>query len=271
MAGQFGSALEGAVVMGMEQRTRGADFKAGKGESVRIGTINPNGQRCLGHQGVKGTDHGQKAYGVHCTKCHHEYGANGTDMHERRCPACQGGAPGIPYLATATATDQESKSLLNLAGEFAVASELNRRGVHAAVTYGASKRADIFAIGKDSERLVRVEVKCTDKGRWPIGARGATPPAVEGDRVRWVFVLMPPPLGPAPTAEARADATPRYFVLTPAEVFAAFKRGADKYNEGYRAKHGKDYDKLGMPNLLIADVEPFESRWDLIVDVLNAE
>ena len=37
---------------------------------------------------------------------------------------------------------QERKSFLNLAGEFAVASELNRRGVHAAVTYGTSKRAD---------------------------------------------------------------------------------------------------------------------------------
>ena len=34
---------------------------------------------------------------------------------------------------------QERKSFLNLAGEFAVASELNRRGVHAAVTYGTSK------------------------------------------------------------------------------------------------------------------------------------
>ena len=41
---------------------------------------------------------------------------------------------------------QERKSFLNLAGEFAVASELNRRGVHAAVTYGTSKRADIFAM-----------------------------------------------------------------------------------------------------------------------------
>lgn len=252
----------------MKKRTETGDFRSGKGESAQIGAVNRNAQQVLGHQGLKGTDHGQRAYGVHCQQCGHEYGANGSDLHERKCPACQEGAPGIPYLAPVS--DQESKSLLNLAGEFAVASELNRRGVHAAVTYGASKRADIFAIGKDSERLVRVEVKCTDKGRWPIGARGATAPGADADRARWVFVLMPPPLGLAPSPEDRAVAAPRFFVLTPADVFAAFKRGADKFNEGYRARHGKDYDKLGMPNLSMGDVEPFESRWDLIVDVVNA-
>jgi hypothetical protein len=25
------------------------------------------------------------------------YGTNGSDMHGRRCPECQGGAPGIRY------------------------------------------------------------------------------------------------------------------------------------------------------------------------------
>ena len=39
---------------------------------------------------------------------------------------------------------QERKSFLCLAGEFAVASELNRRGVHAAVTYGTSPPARAF-------------------------------------------------------------------------------------------------------------------------------
>lgn len=253
----------------MKKRTETGDFRSGKGESAQIGAVNRNRQEVLGHQGLKGTDHGQRAYGVRCLECGHEYGANGSDLHERKCPACQGGAVGIPFLATVS--DQEAKSLLNLAGEFAVASELNRRGVHAAVTYGASKRADIFAIGKDSERLVRVEVKCTDKGRWPIGARGATRPGAGGDRARWVFVLMPPTLGKALSVAGRAAAAPRFFVLTPADVFAAYGRGAAQYNERYRAKNGKDYDKLGMPTLLLGDVEPFESRWELIVDIVSAK
>jgi hypothetical protein len=28
------------------------------------------------------------------------YGTNGTDMYERRCPECQGGAAGIQYWKT---------------------------------------------------------------------------------------------------------------------------------------------------------------------------
>ena len=80
---------------------------------------------------------------------------------------------------------QERKSFLNLAGEFAVASELNRRGVHAAVTYGTSKRADIFAMADSRDRVVRIEVKCSGQRKWLIGTRGASPPTQESSRVRW--------------------------------------------------------------------------------------
>jgi len=57
---------------------------------------------------------------------------------------------------------QEDKAFLNLAGEFAVASELNRRRVLASVTYGASKCADVFALSPDMTRVVRIEVKATN-------------------------------------------------------------------------------------------------------------
>jgi hypothetical protein len=46
---------------------------------------------------VAGADHGQYAYKIECTICGYVYGANGSDMDERRCPECQGGAPGIRY------------------------------------------------------------------------------------------------------------------------------------------------------------------------------
>ena len=69
----------------------------GSGETVEIGYLNPNGQQCAGHCGVTGTDHGQYAYKTECKICGYVYGTNGTDMFERRCPECQGGAPGIRY------------------------------------------------------------------------------------------------------------------------------------------------------------------------------
>ena len=81
----------------MDQEDTDWHWESGGGESVEIGYLNPNDQQCCGHRGVQGTDHGQYAYKVECTKCGYVCGANGSDMHERRCPQCSGGAPGIPY------------------------------------------------------------------------------------------------------------------------------------------------------------------------------
>jgi predicted Zn-ribbon and HTH transcriptional regulator len=42
------------------------------------------------------TDHNQFVYQLACSKCGHNYGANGSDIHSRRCPKCDGGLPGLP-------------------------------------------------------------------------------------------------------------------------------------------------------------------------------
>lgn len=81
----------------MNGQERAWQWQSGNGQHVQIGVVNRNGQRCCGHHGVLGTDHGQYAYKVDCTVCGFVYGANGSDMHERLCPECQGGAPGIRY------------------------------------------------------------------------------------------------------------------------------------------------------------------------------
>lgn len=73
------------------------DWQEGNGETVEIGYLNPNGQQCARHCGVRGTDHGQYAYKTECTICGYVYGTNGTDMFERKCRECQGGSPGIRY------------------------------------------------------------------------------------------------------------------------------------------------------------------------------
>jgi len=75
----------------------GTEWQSGAGSTVQIGSVNRNGQICCGHRGVPGTDHGQFAYRIECGNCGQVYGANGSDVHERRCPACQAGAAGIPF------------------------------------------------------------------------------------------------------------------------------------------------------------------------------
>jgi predicted RNase H-like nuclease len=75
------------------------DFRNGTTQTTTIGYINKNQQVVMGTRGIPGTDHRAKAYKLEClnSSCGYLYGANGTDIFLRKCPACQGGRPGIQY------------------------------------------------------------------------------------------------------------------------------------------------------------------------------
>ena len=95
-----GEAPEDAVTRGAPQDDQdfpAAHFRDGGGRTVKIGYLNDNGQECQGHRGQAGTDHNQLAYRMECSQCGHIYGANGSDVHHRKCPECQGGAAGISF------------------------------------------------------------------------------------------------------------------------------------------------------------------------------
>jgi hypothetical protein len=64
--------------------------------TTRVGYTNRNRQVVLRPTGQQGTDHNQQIYVLKCLKCAHEYGANGSDIHLRRCPNCEGGGEGLP-------------------------------------------------------------------------------------------------------------------------------------------------------------------------------
>ena len=75
------------------------DFQSGSSPTTRIGFINRNNQRCAGTRRVPGNDHVQFAYRMECLQpgCGEVYGANGTDIFQRKCPRCQAGAAGIDF------------------------------------------------------------------------------------------------------------------------------------------------------------------------------
>lgn len=64
--------------------------------TTKPGFENKNKQRVLRDTGLPGTDHCQRVFALECLVCHHQYGANGSDIHIRKCPKCQGGRPGLP-------------------------------------------------------------------------------------------------------------------------------------------------------------------------------
>jgi len=67
------------------------------GYSTRPGYLNRHGQVVIRNTGLPGTDHGQTVYQLGCSECGHVYGANGSDIHLRRCPMHDHGAAGLAY------------------------------------------------------------------------------------------------------------------------------------------------------------------------------
>jgi hypothetical protein len=65
--------------------------------NVQAGESNPNRQTLITKTDLPGNDHNQRVWHVRCTDCGTEYGANGSDFHHRKCPACQGGAAGLGF------------------------------------------------------------------------------------------------------------------------------------------------------------------------------
>ena len=63
-----------------------------KNYSTAVGYINRNNQINLGRTQERGTDHGQWLYRMRCEHCQTEYTSNGSDIFQKKCPACQGGA-----------------------------------------------------------------------------------------------------------------------------------------------------------------------------------
>ena len=53
------------------------------------GFKNRNEQTVIRNTGKAGTDYLQYVYEMKCQVCGHHYGANGSDIHLRKCPSCQ--------------------------------------------------------------------------------------------------------------------------------------------------------------------------------------
>ena len=66
-------------------------------KTTDVGYVNRNQQKVVRATGLAGNDHMQYIYVLRCGHCSNEYGANGSDIFQRKCPRCQGGAPGLTF------------------------------------------------------------------------------------------------------------------------------------------------------------------------------
>jgi hypothetical protein len=94
---KFSKTADG-FLLSRKQIGRTVRNSAGRGNrrpTIEPGYTNKNGQTVVSSTGLDSVSFpGQKIYRLHCSKCELEYGANGCDIHIRRCPSCQKGRAG---------------------------------------------------------------------------------------------------------------------------------------------------------------------------------
>jgi Protein of unknown function (DUF429) len=80
-----------------ERGTPRSGSRSGGRPTTKTGFENRNRQTVVRSTGLPGSDHAQSIYVLRCGHCELTYGANGSDIFQRRCPNCQGGAAGLAY------------------------------------------------------------------------------------------------------------------------------------------------------------------------------
>jgi hypothetical protein len=78
-------------------QTRTSVSTRASAKTTAPGYRNKNKQEVLRATNQTGNDHNQLVYVLRCGPCAREYGANGSDIWQRRCPYCQRGASGLSY------------------------------------------------------------------------------------------------------------------------------------------------------------------------------
>lgn len=151
---------------------------------------------------------------------------------------------------------QSEKYYLSMAGEYLVVAQLQRLQVSATITYGNAKRTDVIAFSSDNNNYITVEVKTSNKGRWPIGNRVPEPDV----KKIWVFVQLPENL----------DENPEFYIMTQEEIYENLAPIENEYMNRYKEKHGTDYgNKPGVATMNIKIAQQYKNQWETLINLLK--
>ncbi len=163
-------------------------------------------------------------------------------------------------MKVASSMTKVEKSLVGIAGEYAVASELCRRGVYAQLTLGNRKKVDLLLDGKNA--IARVEVK-TKRGReWP-GVKGIAPE----DGLKFLVLVDLQGKG--------LDCRPVFHIISKDEWHPFLEQHlGDKLKDGTAGIDDHDvahFPRQGFHGTAIKaeEVVKFENKWDEIVRIVG--
>ncbi len=157
-------------------------------------------------------------------------------------------------------------------GLFLVCVELSKLNLIAMPTTRNTKGYDIMVMNPDTNKAVGVQVKCTDKGDFPIvSSHWSDYESVFNDKILSDFVFV----------DILEMDKPNYFILSDNELKEVLTLSVKKYSEKYCAKNqltwegALEKERVGnrKPNLWtlkLNQIEQYRNKWRTIIDRLQA-
>ena len=153
------------------------------------------------------------------------------------------------------------KSLVGLAGEYAVASELCRRGVYAQLTLGNRKKVDLLLDGEKA--IARVEVKTKQGREWP-GVKGIAPE----DGLKFLVLVDLQDKGGEDRPEFYVISRDEWRPFVDQKLRDKLKQGLVKIGDDNVAHHRDGYVGTGIK---AAEVGEFKDGWRKILRAVSPE
>ena len=113
--------------------------------TTKTGFVNPRGQKVVRRTEEQGNAPSQRAYEVVCQHCGHRYGVNGADIHDRKCPKCQDGEPGLP-VAHSSFSSPAPWTVADAKARFSEVLEMARREGPQTITRNGKRTAVVVGI-----------------------------------------------------------------------------------------------------------------------------
>lgn len=169
-------------------------------------------------------------------------------------------------------TTGRGTKLTGAVGEFLVAAELCRRNLVATPFSGNVPHYDIIASGERGGHLA-VQVKTINGPNWQFNIRQFVDVQLDGQRRQILGESKPEPypgLRYVLVVLGKDGARDRFFILTWPELRDLVVSGYSHY----LAKHGGIRPKAPESfhvSLSVGEVEPFEDRWQTLLDALRSD
>ncbi len=153
--------------------------------------------------------------------------------------------------------EMNEQCYLNLAGQFYVAAELQRRHIYAVVRFFLPTEAFLvaYSLGKTKPKSIEIEVRSTKKSTWEIDRTVSIKPGQI-----WVFVVVPEDEG----------APAEFYVLNGSELLEKLGSGADDSLK----KHKEEPRKTSVKPAIVTkvtkkQVEAYKNAWGTVLKRLQ--